>query len=163
MNRLRSLGRFAAPCLLPLLMMLMSCAADPAPVAHQTTSPARAAAEDDIAEAVFRYEFDHNASSIQKRAEKYCLSLPGEKMPSAEFLQRFGGNQPPVAAADQCERKSGRNLFFRVLKLDWRKDNEVWVRGGYWEGNLSSSIELFRVVNEQGKWVVKGSRMEAIS
>lgn len=163
MNRLKSSGRSVAPYLLPLLFAMMGCASDPTPVTQQPTSPSRAAAEDDIAEAVFRYEFDHNASRLQKRAEKYCLSLPGEKMPSAEFLQRFGGNQPPVAAADQCERKSGRNLFFRVLKLDWRKDNEVWVRGGYWEGNLSSSIELFRVVDENGKWVVKGARMEAIS
>jgi len=146
-----------------VLLTAADCAAGPAPTANNSASPSRAAAEDDIAEAVFRYEFDHNASRLQKHAEKYCLSLPGEKMPSAEFLQRFGGNQPPVAAADQCERKAGRNLFFRVLKLDWRKDNEVWVRGGYWEGNLSSSIELFRVVDEHGKWIVKGARMEAIS
>jgi len=61
------------------------------------------------------------------------------------------------------DRKSGKNLFFRVQKVDWRKDGEVWVRGGYYEGNLSSSIELFQVVNENGKWVVKGARMEAIS
>jgi hypothetical protein len=129
----------------------------------QRSSSNRAAAVEDVAEAVFRYQFDHNASAIQKRAEKYCLSLPGEAMPSAPFLQRFKGNKPPVAAANQCERQSGKNLFFRVQKLDWRKDDEVWVRGGYWEGNLSSSIELFQVVRDNGKWRVKGARMEAIS
>ena len=128
-----------------------------------TDSASRVAAEDQIAEAVFRYLFEHNASGIQKGAEKYCLSLPGEKMPGAAFLQRFEGNKPPVLAADQCDRKSGKNLFFRVQKFDWRKDGEVWVRGGYYEGNLSSSIELFQVVNENGKWIVKGARMEAIS
>jgi len=160
---MRSLSVVWVPAILAVLFFTCGCAAAPAPTDKLSTSPARAAAEDDIAEAVFRYEFDHNASSIQRRAEKYCLSLPGERMPSTELLRRFEGNHPPVGPADQCERKSGRNLFFRVLKLDWRKDNEVWVRGGYWEGNLSSSIELFRVVNEQGKWVVKGARMEAIS
>jgi hypothetical protein len=152
--------------ILVLFIAIGGCAqnaapSDPAQAAAQSTS--RAAAEDDIAEAVFRYQFDHNASAIQKRAEKYCLSLPGEKMPGVDFLKRFEANRPPAVAADHCERKSGKNLFFRVQKLDWRKDDEVWVRGGYWEGNLSSSIEMFRVVNENGKWVVKGARMEAIS
>jgi len=123
----------------------------------------RTDAEPDIYEAVFHYQFDHNASAIQTRAEKYCLALPEERMPDAPFLQRFGDHHPPVVAADRCERKSGQSLFFRIQRLDWHKDNEVWVRGGYWEGNLSSSIELYRVVRENGKWVVKGARMEAIS
>jgi hypothetical protein len=123
----------------------------------------RAAAEADIAEAVFRYQFDHNASALQRRAERYCLSLPGERMPSAEFLERFAGDDKPVLAADRCERSSGKSLFFSLKKFDWHGEREVWVRGGYWEGNLSSSIELFRVVNDKGKWVVKGARMEAIS
>lgn len=143
-----------------------ACAQNSASSTQDTQNSAssnRAAAEDDIAEAVFRYQFDHNASAVQKGAEKYCLSLPGEKMPSVEFLQRFEGNRPPVVAADQCGRQSGKNLFFRVQKFDWRKDDEVWVRGGYWEGNLSSSIELYQVVRKDGKWTVKGARMEAIS
>ena len=161
---MRSSGVLSVLAVLFVLVATTGCAAgSTATTNNSAASPDRTAAVDDIAEAVFRYQFDHNASAIQKRAEKYCLSLPGEKMPGAEFLRRFEGNRPPVATADQCERKAGKNLFFRVQKLDWRNDNEVWVRGGYWEGNLSSSIELFRVVNDNGKWVVKGARMEAIS
>jgi hypothetical protein len=155
---------------LPLLLLFSvatACAQNASPPSNATSTPApsasRADAEPDIYEAVFRYQFDHNASAIQKGAEKYCLSLPGEKSPGAEFLQRFEGHRPPVTAADHCERQSGKNLFFRIQRLDWRKDAEVWVRGGYWEANLSSSVEMFRVVNENGKWVVKGARMEAIS
>jgi hypothetical protein len=154
-----------ALCLL-LMIAPAACAQNsPPPESSQgsTTSPSRAAAEEEIAEAVFRRHFEHNASAIQKNAEKYCLSLPGDRMPSAEFLKRFEGNRPPVAAADQCDRKSGKNLFFRINAFNWREDGEVWVRGGYYEGNLSSSLELFQVVNENGKWVVKGQRMEAIS
>ncbi|HKI02702.1 MAG TPA: hypothetical protein VKK31_12050 [Thermoanaerobaculia bacterium] len=153
--------------ILALLATLGGCAGnanatDPA-ASNSAGSPSRAADEVEIAAAVFRYQFDHNASAIQKKAEKYCLSLPGEKSPGAAFLQRFEGNKPPVMAADQCDRKSGKNLFFRIQKIDWREDGEVWVRGGYYEGNLSSSLELFQVMNENGKWVVKGQRMEAIS
>ena len=151
-----------------LLVLLSGCAASAtnptdSGSAGSTASPSRAAAEEAIAEAVFRQQFEHNASAIQKNAEKYCLSLPGDRMPSAEFLKRFEGNRPPVAAADQCDRKSGKNLFFRINAFNWREDGEVWVRGGYYEGNLSSSLELYQVVKENGKWVVKGQRMEAIS
>jgi hypothetical protein len=151
--------------LLPVFL-LASCSQNSSPsdsASGSTISASRTAAEPDIYEAVFRYQFDHNASAIQKRAEKYCLSLPGEQIPGAPFFQRFGDHHPPVVAADRCERKSGQSLFFRIQHLDWRKDNEVWVRGGYWEGRLSSSTELFRVVHENGKWIVKGARMEAIS
>jgi hypothetical protein len=145
---------------LVLLLLLMGCSQNAGPA---LSPDAQAAAQPEIYEAVFRYQFDHNASGIQKGAERYCLSVIGEASPDADFLRRFEGNKPPVAAADQCERKAGRNLFFRIQNLDWRSDDEVWVRGGYFEGNLSSSIESYRVIRKDGKWVVAGARMEAIS
>ena len=151
-----------------LLLLVLSvpaggCASSSPATSSPAPAPSHAAAEPDIFEAVFRYQFDHNASGIQKKAERYCLELPGERSPDAAFLQRFAGHQPPVAAAEECQRKAGKNLFFRINRLDWHKDNEVWVRGGYFEGNLSSSIESYRVQLKDGKWVVTGARMEAIS
>jgi predicted small lipoprotein YifL len=145
--------------ILALLCAFAGCASSGPPPSPE----AQAAAQEDILEAVFRHQFNHNASAIQRQAAKYCLSLPGEASPSAAFLQRFAGNKPPVAAAGECERGSGKNLFFRIQRLDWHGENEVWVRGGYWEGNLSSSVESFRVVRKDGKWTVEGARMEAIS
>ena len=100
---------------------------------------------------------------MQKGARRYCLSLPGERSPDEAFLRRFEGNKPPVAAADKCDRKSGKDLFFRVNKVEWIGSGEVWVRGGYFEGNLSSSIERYRVLLKDGRWMVEGVRMEAIS
>jgi hypothetical protein len=155
--------KLKVPALLLLLLVVASCAHSPAPVSSAGSSPTRAAAEPDIAEAVFRYQFDHNASGIQKKAARYCLSFPGDRSPDEAFLQRFAGNQPPVASAEDCERVGGKNLYFRVQRYDWRNDDEVWVRGGYFEGNLSSSVEAFRVVRQNGRWVVKGARMETIS
>ena len=160
---MRSSKHLSVLFVLAALSAMIGCTADPLPAYNNSALTDRTAAEDDIAEAVFRYQFEHNASAIQKKAEKYCLSLPGEAMPSAELLKRFEGSKTPVLAANQCERKSGKSLFFRVQKFDWHNDREVWVRGGYWEGNLSSSIEMYRVVNDNGKWVVKGARVEAIS
>jgi hypothetical protein len=157
MNQLRSSVK--ALLLLSLLIAIAACAsAGPAP-----SSEAQSAATSDIAEAVFRYQFRHNASSLQDRADRYCLSLPGEQSPDTAFLQRFDGNTPQVLGVDECRRKSGKNLLFRIQRLDWRSDDEVWVSGGYWEGNLSSSGESYRVRRKDGKWVVDGARMETIS
>jgi len=150
----------------PILLLLLSlfsisCAHSPAPASSAGASPTRAADEQDIAEAVFRYQFDHNASDIQKKAARYCLSFPGDRSPDEAFIQRFAGNQPPVASAEECERVGGKNLYFRVQRYDWRKDNEVWVRGGYSEGRFSSSVEAFRVERRNGHWTVTGARREA--
>lgn len=142
-----------------LTLMAGACASGAPPPPAQD----RFAAQDEILEAVFRYQFQHNASAIQSKADRYCLTLPQDKNPGEEFLRRFAGNQPPVASADECNRKRGQDLFFRIQSLDWRSDEEVWVRGGYWEGNLSSSIEMYRVLRKNGNWIVEGSRMEAIS
>lgn len=147
-------------CLILLSLLSSSCAHSPAPASSAASSPTRAADEQDIAEAVFRYQFDHNASGIQNKAARYCLSLPGDRSPGEAFIQRFAGNQPPVAAADECERVGGKNLYFRVQRYDWRKDNEVWVRGGYSEGRFSSSVEAFRVERRNSRWGVTGARRE---
>lgn len=143
-----------------LLLLAAACAASAPP---PSPGPGRSAAETDIAEAVFRYQFEHNASAIQQKADHYCLSFPGDRPPGADFLQRFQGNRPPVLSAGECERKTGHDLFFRVQRYDWRSDSEVWVSGGFWEANLSSSVESYRVRLKNGKWVVDGARMEAIS
>jgi hypothetical protein len=145
--------------ILSLMVMVGACASGAPPPPPQD----RFAAQDEILEAVFRYQFQHNASAIQGKADRYCLTLPQDKNPSEEFLRRFAEVQPSVVSADQCRKKAGRDLFFRVQNLDWRSDEEVWVRGGYWEGNLSSSLELYRVLRKNGRWIVEGSRMEAIS
>src|SRR5882672_11320855 len=106
--------KLAGSLLLALLAACASSASAPPP-----PGPGRLAAESDIAEAVFRYQFEHNASAIQQKANHYCLSLPDERSPDAAFLHRFDGNKPPVVTAGECERKSGRDLFFRVQRFYW--------------------------------------------
>ena len=158
MKQLRSSAK--ALLLLPLLVAASACASSAPPPPY---APGGLVAEADIAEAVFRYQFQHNASAIQQEADHYCLSLSGERSPDGDFLHRFDGNHPPVRSADQCQRGSGHNLFFRVQRFDWRSDTEVWVSGGYWEANLSSSNESYRVRLKNGKWVVDGAHRETIS
>jgi hypothetical protein len=111
----------------------------------------RVGQEDDIREAVFRHQFEHNASGQQKTAHAYCLSImAGEKdsHPPPQFIKRFAHHKPPVRKWSAChwttqqvvENRMGRSaLIFRVAEIKWISDSEVTVHGGYEEGNVSSS------------------------
>ncbi|MHC4200916.1 MAG: hypothetical protein ACYSU0_13065 [Planctomycetota bacterium] len=128
--------------------------------------PAKAVLEDDIREAVFRWQFAHNASALQQKAKAYYLSFGGGQDPGDAFIERFGSHVPPVKKLSQCEtggrgsqvkdRGTGeRGLIFRVTKIVWRSGTEVEVTGGYCEANMSGSTIIWRVVREGGRWVVK--------
>lgn len=125
--------------------------------------PPRSVSEPEILEAVFRHQFEHNASGIRDGARRYCLTWVGGEDPDADFLRRFAGHNPPVVAGGQCDRASGKDLVFQAKIEEWVSDSEAVVRGGYWESGVSSSRETFRVVWDDGRWVVRDGRMEVIS
>jgi hypothetical protein len=150
--------QLAPLALLLALLAIAACASSAPPPSPEV----QAHAEGDIAEAVFRYQFQHNASTLQQNAERYCLSLTDERNPDAAFLQRFEAVRPAVVAAETCAKRSSRDLFFRVQKLDWQSDGEVWVRGGYSEGTVSTITETYLVRRKDGRWTVDGSRRETL-
>jgi hypothetical protein len=154
-----NLGSFRIVILL-LLIFASACAQNSGPV---PSPEAQAAAESDVAEAVFRYQFQHNAATIRDTAERYCLALSDERNPDPAFLHRFEAVHPQVMAAGQCARKAAKDLFFRVQQFDWQGSEEVWVRGGYSEGSLKSVGESYRVRRKDGRWTVDGSRREGNS
>ena len=135
---------------------------------------ARQSQEDDIREAVFRYQFDHNASGQQKSAKVYFLGV-GEKAtdPSDEFMKRFVDHKPPVRKASashfvrgkgMLDKKTGESgLAFRAQSIKWISDTEVEVSGGYYEAELSSSGNTYTVKKESGKWKVTKNTMSWIS
>lgn len=114
----------------------------------------------DIAEATFRYQFEHNASGQQQKAPAYFLSLFG-KDPAEAFLKRFEGHKPPVKKGS--EFKIGKGLLFRVARIKRVSDAKVEVSGGYYEAGLSSSGNTYVVEFKNGKWVVTRDRMHWIS
>ncbi|MGP0019605.1 MAG: hypothetical protein ACLPHP_13620 [Candidatus Sulfotelmatobacter sp.] len=131
--------------------------------------------EDDIREAVFRFQFDHNGSGQQKQAHAYCIAiLEGGKDsdPSDQFMKRFAHHKPPVRKFSAChwteiqvvENRTGRSaLIFRVSQISWVSNTEVTVDGGYDEGNVSSSGNTYTVGKQNGKWVVANDQMNVIS
>ena len=145
----------------PLTLVLIAAAllaACSAPAA--TEPPTRAEQELDICEAVFRHQFENNASAAQQRAAAYFLSVRG-KDPTPEFLARFAGDQPPVKAGSGFA--TGKGLSFRVETIEWLSDGKVKVTGGYHEASLSASGNDYVVERKGDAWVVTDDTMTWIS
>jgi len=93
-----ALGALMMKNIVPVLFMVMSGCVSYA------TDAARLNQEDSIREAVFRYQFDHNASGQQKKASVYCLSVGnGQTDPSDDLMKRFANHKPPVRKASECQ------------------------------------------------------------
>ena len=133
------------------------------------------AADDDVREAVFRHQFDHNASGLQKNARVFCLQIEGNRDPSPELLRRFDGDDPRVKKASLCTFKPGHarggvvddtgapGLIFRVDTIQHSGDDSAIVEGGYFEAGLSSSGNVYELVREGNRWIVKKDTMKWIS
>ena len=134
---------------------------------------ARKNQEDDVREAVFRWQFEHNASGQQKKAKAYYLQIGEKGDPSDAFMKRFAEHKSPVRKVSACTADSGkgvldkktgeRGLIFRVTSIEWKSDTEVDVKGGYYEGGLNASGNTYTVKKENGKWKVTNDKMHWIS
>jgi hypothetical protein len=125
--------------------------------------PAMPASESfDIAEAVFRYQFEHNASGQKTSAPAYYLVLLGAD-PPPEFLARFGDLSKPVMAGSEADPDYPNGLEFRVDSMERISASSVVVEGGYYEGPLSASGNTYLVEVVYGRWVVTCEVMDWIS
>lgn len=136
--------------------------------------PSQAKEEDDIREATFRYQFQHNASGMKQNAKVYFLSLGEEKRtdPSDEFMKRFADHKPSVKKVSSStggpqgikDKDTGEpGLIFRVQKIKWVDDTTAEVEGGYYEAGLSASGNTYYLKKEKDKWVVKRDVMHWIA
>jgi hypothetical protein len=138
----------------------------------------RWAEELDILEAVFRYQFDHNASGSNPDCIFLSLSEGKEgdapKDPPPALLARFKGHTPPVepeSAADldsmpgvhRRGEQSDHGILFRLTTIRWIDPDTVEVDGGYFQNGLSASGNTYRVEREQRAWVVVSDTMHWIS
>ena len=146
-----------------LLAVLSGCAG--------MTPAERSAAEPDILETVFRYQFQRGGASGQTEPAAYFLEVRGGD-PSPELLKRFDGHRPPVhpaskamvsdlaGVADPGTGEAG--VLFSVDDLRWLEDGGVRVRGGYRRSDAQVDGNLYRVVREQGEWRVQADAMGAL-
>jgi len=160
-------------CMVNAAAAALTAAPTTSPTTRPSTVPARAAAEDDIREATFRYQFQHNASGLQQKADVYFLSLSEKDTdPGDEFLKRFVNHKPPVKKVSSSVGRlggvrdkdtGGKGLIFRVGGIKWVNETEAEVNGGYYEGGLSASGNTYFLKKQDGKWVVTRDEMHWIS
>ena len=126
----------------------------------------RTKAEDDIREAVFRYQM------VKTKASVYFLSVGvgKDKDPSAVFMKRFSGCgcKPPVKPYSQSkldtsrgvrDRKTDvRGVVLRSETIKWLNKTTVELTGGYFWNVRAGSGWTFKVELRNGRWrVTKGT------
>ena len=126
--------------------------------------------EDRIREAVFRYQFEFNASGLGSAANAYFLSVEGGSDPSPQLLQQFDDHHPPVkpvsdsvleaGTAQVLDRESGLpGLIFAIAEIRRLGDDSVEVEGGYEEASESGSVNVYHLERKSGRWEVVGDEM----
>jgi hypothetical protein len=132
----------------------------------------RESQEDDIREAVFRYQFGPRQHGSYNA---YYVGI-GEKAtdPSDKFMMRFAEHRPPVRkytawhfvrGSGAVDNKTGeQGLVFTVASsIKWISDTQVEVQGGYYENEESASWNTYTLKKDNGKWRVIKDKLEAIS
>jgi hypothetical protein len=143
---------------------------------------AAAAADLDVIEATFRYQFAHNASGEQSHVGAYCIGFQddpkdpvGGSDPPAELISRLADVVPVVKPLSGCrmtprgangvkDRNSGEEaLIFTLGRPVCATESSCQIDGGYYEANLSSSGDTYYLEKRGGKWVVVKDVMHWIS
>jgi phytoene dehydrogenase-like protein len=153
---------------LTLLIVLLLCGCSSEPKDDTQLSE-----EDQIRQAVFRYQFEFNASGLGKASNAYYLSVESNHDPSLALLEQFEGHLPqvkPVSAseleagtAQVTERESGLpGLIFRIEEISWLSNRQVEVEGGYEEASESGSVNIYRLEKTGDHWEVIEVQMLSI-
>jgi hypothetical protein len=164
-------------------LSVLGCAASSVQPAPPLTNRAVAArppagsSDDEIRLAVFRYLLDHNASAAQRNVAFVCLTVyDGDQRrdPSPFIMTAMSSGAPRAVLGSACENTphgvflkddhaQGRGLSFHIEQVEIDGDKAT-VTGGYYEGNLSASGNVYTVERQpDGRWKVTGNQMQWIS
>jgi hypothetical protein len=118
--------------------------------------------------AVFRQQVQEHIDPTEKaRGTVLCLAIdPGgaAQSPSREFMARLGG-QPLLRRAAECDpRPEGAveatthrpAIIVTAGPIEWRADDEAWVRVSCFRSASQSWHRRYRVVREREGWVSLG-------
>ena len=152
-------------CLLALVVTLAICGCR-----CSLPAPTQLSDEDTIREAVFRYQFEFNASGQGKAANAYFLCVEGNSDPSSQLLAQFDGHQPPVKPVSASVLEAGTALVldsesglpglrFWVEEIRYLSGSQAEVEGGYEEASESAAGSVYRLEKANGHWQVIASQM----
>jgi hypothetical protein len=127
----------------------------------------KAQAEDDIREAVFRYQFVHDAPQQKPHTKVHFIAIENKQDPDDAFLKRFADRTPIVKKESQAaasnngtggvidKETKGAGIIFRIAQLKWINDSEIEVEAHFHVAMLVAGGCKYRVLREGNKWVVK--------
>jgi hypothetical protein len=158
--------------------LMAGCSMDESDLFNESS---QVSVEDSIREAVFRHQFEHNASGQQQTAQIYFIYVMTlddstgywkNGYPGDALLNQFTYNVPPIRLFSECkyaisgvfDKESGeRGLLFQVGEIKWNADDQVQVEGGYYEAGLSASGNTYYLKYIDGQWTVIRDVMHWIS
>jgi|ERR1700683_2092995 len=145
-----------------ILALLATTLLVPAARSQKDTHLTNSSKDDDVREAVFRYEF----KAVNRQADFYFIGVDN-KNPSEEFLARFRDDVPlvrPISDARHekkpvptiVDKKTDKDgIIFRVGAVRWTSDTHADVEGGYECGDLCDATEgSYSLTLQGGHWVV---------
>jgi hypothetical protein len=146
-----------------ILISILMAAVLGAPMLQKVTGgETRTDQEDNIREAVYRYQF----KNFELLVAYHFISVNG-KNPSAAMLQRLHGEQPPVLPVSDSEKLKkpmkliqNRNDFkqgalFNQGQIKWISDGKADVEGGFECGDIcDEATGVYHVSRHDNKWVV---------
>lgn len=180
----------ACRCIRVTFAIFVLSLCSPAAAAQSAKEKLKFASEDDIREAVLRYQMEGwttNADAGEREATDktdkeiaarlnfhvFFISI-NEKDPSDSFMERFKDFHRTVKKASFSKVEGWRNtvvdkstgeagIIFNADKVLWRGPDSVEVEGGYFCDGLCASGETFKLRRKHGKWIVTGTKMHWIS
>ncbi len=129
----------------------------------------RAAQEDDIREAVVRYQI----AKWDLRAEVFFLEIQFKD--PTDLLRRFADNPKPVRKKSLSrkqkdivgwvvEKKTKKvGVIFDQEKIKWNSESIVEVEGGYYCVSLCMAGGIYHVERKADRWVVTEFKVSSIS
>ncbi len=146
-----------------LLSLLLMAAAAALPAQRAADESSHAAQEDDIREAVFRYQFKNTGLNLA-----YNFIAIDDKNPSDAFVRRFKDDDPPVRPISESHvekkpirtvvsKKDGQNgIIFRVGHIKWVSDVRANVEGSFdCADNCTGASGVYHAVKQDGHWTVE--------
>jgi len=129
---------------------------------HTQAQQSRTVQEDEIREAVVRYQI----ANWNLRADVYFVEIQS-KDPEKDFLRRFADlskplkgksasrNKKDVAGSHVEDRRTKkRGVVFDQESISWRNESTVEVEGGYYCANLCMAGGVYHLKQQDGRWSV---------
>ncbi len=157
------------------LLTLASCSSN-----TSETSPSAMVLEGEdleIAEALFRYQFEHSCMVKEMRSpvDHYFLAVGDGQDPPAELMERPSGHSPriwPISKSTnrldsglpaQHVEHGGSGLIFWIERITWIDEDSVEVEATDFQSGASAAEGTYDLEKQEGRWICTEFHLESYS